>query len=218
MRQLPVDLPGDLLFAEAQSVRLHGAPPALTIGARYSFKNWFDKQGKLREFSCRLTEISPVEMGLIVPVNGRKGAGVTVECEELGQLEGTVSRSTSLGFTMQIDATDEERAKLADKIAWHEKFQKKETTDNRKNKRIVPNNPLSTLILADGSCQRCFVIDMSVSGVAVSAEVTPELKTPLAVGKVVGRVVRHLPGGFAIEFIQPLELPMLERMLIRPAP
>ena len=38
------------------------------------------------------------------------------------------------------------------------------------------------------------------------------------VGKVVGRVVRHLPGGFAIEFIQPLELPMLERMLIRPAP
>ena len=121
----PVDLPADLLFAEAQSVRLHGAPPALTVGARYSFKNWFDKQGKLREFSCRLTEISPVEMGLIVPVNGRKGAAVTVECEEFGQLEGTVSRPTNLGFTMQIDATDEERAKLAHKIAWHEKFQKK---------------------------------------------------------------------------------------------
>ena len=63
MRQLPVDLPGDLLFAEAQSVRLHGAPPALTIGARYSFKNWFDKQGKLREFSCRLTEITGVKWG-----------------------------------------------------------------------------------------------------------------------------------------------------------
>ena len=59
---------------------------------------------------------------------------------------------------------------------------------------------------------------MSISGVAVSAEVTPELRTPLAVGKVVGRVVRHLPGGFAIEFVQPLELPMLERMLIRPMP
>jgi hypothetical protein len=96
--------------------------------------------------------------------------------------------------------------------------QKKETADNRKNKRIVPNNPLSTLILADGSCQRCFVIDMSVSGVAVSAEITPELKTPLAIGKVVGRVVRHLPGGFAVEFVQEQDMRLLERLIIRSAP
>jgi hypothetical protein len=214
----PVALPADLLFAEAQAARRHDAEHVLTLGARYSFKNWLDRQGKIREFSCRLTGISPHEMGLIVPVNGRPGAAVTVECEEFGQLEGTVSRPTSLGFTMQIQATDDERAKLADKIAWHEKFQKKETADNRKNKRIVPNNPLSTLIMADGSCQRCFVIDMSVSGVAVSAEIVPELKTPLAIGKVVGRVVRHLPGGFAVEFVQEQDMRLLERLIIRSAP
>jgi len=154
-------------------------------------------------------------MAMIVPVIGRTGADVTVACEEFGQLEGAVGRPTNLGFTMQIKATDEERAKLADKISWHEKFQKKETVDNRQHKRIVPTNPLSSLILADGSRLRCFVIDMSVSGVAVSADIMPELKMPLAVGKVVGRVVRHLPGGFAVEFVEKQDMRALERMIIQ---
>ncbi len=214
----PVALPADLLFAEAQAARRHDAEPVLSVSARYSFKNWYDQQGKLREFSCRLTGISPHEMTLIVPVMGRKGADLTVVCEEFGPLEGTVSRATGLGFTMKIKATDEERAKLADKISWHEKFQRQQTKDNRKHKRIVPGNPLSSLLLADGSSQRCFVIDMSVSGVAVSAEVMPELRTPLAVGKVVGRVVRHVAGGFAIEFVEKQDLRTLERMIIQPPP
>jgi len=218
MPPLTAELPAELLFAEAQAARRHDAEPVLSVSARYSFKNWYDQQGKLREFSCRLTGISPHEMTLIVPVMGRKGASVTVECEEFGQLEGTVSRSTGLGFAMRIIATDEERAKLADKIAWHEKFQRRQTADNRKNKRIVPNDPLSSLILADGSCLRCFVIDYSVSGVAVSAEIMPELRIPLAVGKIVGRVVRHLPGGFAVEFVEKQDMRALERMLIQPLP
>jgi hypothetical protein len=218
MPQLVPDLPADVLFAEAQAARRHDTELALSLSARYSFKNWYDQQGKLREFSCRLTGISPHEMTLIVPVTARKGADLTVVCEEFGPLEGTVSRATGLGFAMKIKATDEERARLADKIAWHEKFQRKQTVDNRKHKRIVPANPLSSLLLHDGSSVRCFVVDYSVSGVAVSAEIMPELKMPLAVGKVVGRVVRHLPSGFAVKFVETQDLRTLERMLIQPPP
>jgi hypothetical protein len=218
MPPLVADLPADVLFAEAQSARRHDAEPVLSVNARYSFKNWYDQQGKLREFSCRLTGISPHEVTLIVPVMGRKGADLTVVCEEFGPLEGTVSRATGLGFAMKIKATDEERAKLADKIAWHEKFQRRQTVDNRKHKRIVPANPLSSLLLADGSSLRCFVIDYSVAGVAVSADIMPELRMPLAVGKVVGRVVRHLAGGFAVKFVETQELRSLERMIIQPPP
>jgi hypothetical protein len=219
MPPLVADLPADVLFAEAKAARRHDAEPVLSVNARYSFKNWYDRQGKLREFTCRLTGISPHEMTLIVPVMGRKGAELTVICEEFGPLEGTVSRSTGFGFAMKIKATDEERAKLADKIAWHEKFQRKQTVDNRKHKRIVPGNPLSSLLLHDGTSLRCFVIDYSISGVAVSADIMPELKMPLAVGKVVGRVVRHLPGGgFAVKFVEAQDLRLLERMLIQPPP
>lgn len=216
MRQLVPGVPADVLFADAQAARRHDTEHALSITGRYSFKNWYDQQGKLREFSCRLTGITPHEMALIVPVTGRRGANITVTCEEFGQLEGTVGRSTGMGFAMKINATDEERARLADKIAWHEKLQKKQTVDNRRHKRIVPANPLSSLILADGSQLRCFVIDMSASGVAVSAEIMPELRMPLAVGKVVGRVVRHMPGGFAVEFVEKQDLRALERMIIQP--
>ena len=102
------------------------------------------------------------------------------------------------------------------KIAYHEKLNKQEIVDKRKHKRLVPNNPLSTLILADGSSQRCFVIDMSVSGAAVSAEILPEVGMPLAVGKIVGRVVRHINGGFAVKFVETQGLNMLERMIIQP--
>src|SRR5689334_4207887 len=125
MRQLVPGVPADVLFAEAQASRRHDAAPVLSINARYSFKNWYDQKGKLREFSCRLTGITPDEMALIVPVTGRRGANITVTCEEFGQLEGTIGRSTGKGFAMQIKATDEQRARLADKIAWHEKLQKK---------------------------------------------------------------------------------------------
>lgn len=214
MQQL--HLPADVLLAEAQAARRPDAQPILKISAQYSFKNWYDSQGKLRKYACRMVGISPHEMVLVVPVIGRAGASVAVECEEFGELEGTVGLTANKGFTVKIKATDEERAKLASKIAWHEKFYKQETIDKRQHKRIVPANPLSSLIMADGSCVRCFVIDMSVSGVAVSADIVPPLGTPLAVGKMVGRVVRHTADGFAVKFIQTLAVSALERMVIQP--
>jgi hypothetical protein len=40
---------------------------------------------------------------------------------------------------------------------------------------------------------------------------------PLAVGACVGRVVRHLPDGFAIKFVEPQSRDVLERRIMRPA-
>ena len=60
----------------------------------------------------------------------------------------------------------------------------------------------------------CFVIDISTSGVAVSADVQPEIGTPLAVGSLVGRVVRHLDDGFAVQFVQVVDADGLEQKLV----
>jgi hypothetical protein len=59
------------------------------------------------------------------------------------------------------------------------------------------------------------VIDMSVSGVAVLADVQPEIGMPLAVGACVGRVIRLLPGGFAVSFVEPQKRYHLERLIGR---
>jgi hypothetical protein len=64
----------------------------------------------------------------------------------------------------------------------------------------------------------CFVIDMSPSGAAVSADVQPPVGTPLAVGACVGRVVRHLELGFAVQFVEQQPRDVLERLVIRTTP
>ena len=220
MPQLSSDLSGDALFAiaqaKAQAVIRPEAKPVLALTGRYFFKNWLDSHGKRREFACRLIGVSPQEMVLIVPVTGRTGAIVTVQTEEFGEWEGVVNRSTNRGFAMQIDATDEERAQLAGKINWFEKVQRLEAVDKRKHKRIVPHNPVTNLLLADGSSAPCFVVDMSVAGAAVSAEVLLKIGTPLAVGSIVGRVVRHTLSGFAVKFVAVHDLRSLERMIHEP--
>jgi hypothetical protein len=54
--------------------------------------------------------------------------------------------------------------------------------------------------------------------VAVSADLYPALGTPLAVGKMVGRVVRRFAEGFAIEFTEKTPLGEVERRLARGNP
>jgi hypothetical protein len=90
--------------------------------------------------------------------------------------------------------------------------------DLRQNARIIPQSPHSILTLADGSIQDCFIIDMSVSGVAVSAQVLPQIGTPIAVGACIGRVLRLLPDGFAVKFVELQNRHDLNRLIIRSAP
>jgi hypothetical protein len=59
---------------------------------------------------------------------------------------------------------------------------------------------------------------MSVDGAAVSVQVQPPIGMPLAIGACIGRVVRHLPDGFAIKFVERQNRIDLNRLIIRPAP
>jgi hypothetical protein len=74
------------------------------------------------------------------------------------------------------------------------------------------------MTLADGANHPCFVIDMSVGGAAVVAQLQPLIGTPLAIGVCVGRVVRHFSNGFAVKFVERQNQNDLDRLLIRPVP
>jgi hypothetical protein len=158
-------------------------------------------KGELRQFACRAINISAQAVAFSVPVQGTIGQRVLANIEPFGKIEGPIARLLNdIGFVMRIEASDEVRDKLADKIDWLEKHKNLEVPDRRKQTRFAPRNPHSTLLFADGSMRTCFVIDLSVTGAAVSADVLPDVGTVIAVGKVVGRVVRHLAAGFAIKF------------------
>ena len=129
---------------------------------------------------------------------------------------GRVERTFGFGFVVDLTMSDDERKKLAAKVRWAEKHRNYEVSEQRSHKRVTPRNPQSHLMFQDGSKMTCFVIDMSPSGAAVSADLAPEIGSVLALGTVVGRVVRTLEVGFAIQFTRPLDPDTLEDRLIRP--
>lgn len=215
MPQAPINIQDVTFFEDLAVVERRREPRIIvSVAARYALTTRRDTRGNRREFSCRIVDVSPSAMTLLVPVNGSVGERVIVQCDEFGKLEGSILRTLDRGFVMKMVATDEERARFAAKIDWYEKNKNHELPDSREHKRVAPKDPRSVLVLADGSQLQCFVIDMSVSGAAVSADVRPEIGTPLAIGKVVGRVVRHLSEGFAVRFVQLQDLETLEQRLI----
>jgi hypothetical protein len=80
----------------------------------------------------------------------------------------------------------------------------------------MPRDPRSAVVLGGGDVLPCLVIDMSASGIAVSADYEPALGEPLAVGRMIGRVVRRLEVGFAVQFIEPLGLEVVEELMRAP--
>ncbi|HEV7408083.1 MAG TPA: PilZ domain-containing protein [Bradyrhizobium sp.] len=189
----------------------------ISVGGQYTLGNWFDPQGKPRTFACRTSRVSPFRMIVAVPVIGKVGDRINTYFGDFGKLEGHISDTASGSFLLELEMTTPAREKFATKLTWLEKKQKDPSVrDVRKQKRIIPESPHSTLTFADGATHSCFVIDMSTSGAAVSAEVQPPIGTPLAIGACVGRVVRLLPDGFAVEFVEQPNRSDLERLVMRP--
>ena len=190
----------------------------IAVGGNYTLANWYDRQGKPRTFACRTSRVSPFRMLVDVPVLGKVGDPITSYFSDFGKLDGFISDTTTGAFLLELEMTRSMREKLADKLTWLEKKLKNPgIPDVRKDARIIPASPHSTLILGDGTTHGCFVIDMSVSGVAVSAQVQPPIGMPLAVGACIGRVVRLLPDGFAVKFVEQQKRHDLNRLVIRSA-
>lgn len=163
---------------------------------QYELKNWRDASGGRREFSCRVKKMSSGVIEIAGPVTGSIGEWVVVSFDRFGRFEGPIIRIVERGFAMRIVTTVDDRKKIESKIAWIEK----KSTDKRQHERFVPRDPHSTLYLSDGNFMPCQIIDYSMSGAAVSADVSPELGTMLIVGKIIGQVIRQFPEGFAVEF------------------
>jgi hypothetical protein len=191
----------------------------VALGGQYTLARWFDAQGKPRTFACRTSRVSPFRMMVAVPVVGKIGDPITSYFGDFGKLDGVISDAASGSFLLELEMTKTMREKFASKLTWLDKKQKNPAIrDGRKQARIVPASSHSTLTFADGDTRNCFIIDMSASGAAISAEVQPPIGMPLAVGACVGRVIRHLPDGFAVKFVEEQKRNDLERLVMRPTP
>ncbi len=188
----------------------------IAVNGSYSLqRRWYDAEGKLRSFACRTTRVSPFRMLVEVPIVGHVGERMTSYFREFGELEGIISHTKPGGFLVEMEMTAARRARLAEQLTWLEKKSKDASVqDVREDARIIPPTAHSVLILADGSIHGCFIIDISSSGAAISAEVQPPIGTPLAVGACVGRVIRVFDTGFAVRFVERQNIDDLSRLIV----
>ena len=153
-----------------------------------------------REFPCQVVNMSPGGMALLAPVAGQPGERIIAYVDHLGRLEGHIARFFENGFAMTISATTRKRDKLAAQLTWLANRHILNLPEDRRHGRIQPRNPMARLVMPNGVNVTCRVIDMSQSGAGIATKERPAIGTIISLGKVQGRVVRHLEDGFAIEF------------------
>ncbi len=155
-----------------------------------------------QEYPCQVVNMSPGGMALIAPTIGQVGERVIAYVDHLGRLEGAIARQLVNGFAMTISATPRKRDKLAAQLIWLANRHILNLPEDRRHGRFTPRNAGATLTLPNGSSIGCRIIDVSLSGagVALPAHLRPDIGAVITLGRVSGRVVRHLEEGFAIEF------------------
>lgn len=158
------------------------------------------------EYPCQTMNMSPGGVAMLAPVKGRAGERVAIYLEHLGRLEGQVARVFDLGFAVQLNATRRKRDKLADQLTWLANRYELGLAEDRRHARIVPRQTGSILRLPDGREIGVRIIDISLSGAAISSAAQPPLGTAISLGRQAAKVVRSFDGGVAVEFMRPLDI------------
>jgi hypothetical protein len=168
-----------------------------------------------RECPCQLVEISPGDASFISPFCGEEGARIIAYIDSIGRLEGVLIAKTDRGFVMSITASQKKRDKLADTLTWLANRNVLSLAEDRRHLRRTPKRTDASVVLADGTTHTCRVIDMSLSGAALSTSLRPEIGSPVRLGRIGARVVRHFEDGIGIEFMRLMSDAAIEQMLER---
>jgi hypothetical protein len=153
-----------------------------------------------REYPCQVSDMSPGGMSMTAPVTGQVGERVVAYVDHLGRLEGKIARTFENGFAMTISATPRKRDKLAAQLTWLANRHILNMPEDRRHGRFTPRKAGARLVMPNGINISCRIIDLSESGAGIATDQRPPIGVLVTVGKVTGRVVRHLEEGFAIEF------------------
>lgn len=159
-----------------------------------------------REFPCQVLQMSPGDAIVVAPVAGTLGERVVAYIDHLGRIEGAITDLTEGGFSMDVIASSRKRDKMAAQLTWLANKDLLNLPEDRRHERVVPDNRHSTVVLDDGRRYNCKIIDISLSGAAIELAVRPAMGTPVTLGRMRARVVRHFTDGVAVEFSSAQEM------------
>jgi hypothetical protein len=133
------------------------------------------------------------------------GLPIVAYLEELGRVEALSAEPVDGGFRIVFTVKGARLEKLESRIKWLNHKQRGSEAEGRRHARFEPRDSKSQITLPDGRVYTCEVLDISVSGAGIRVEVMPTVGTYVMLGKMRGRVVRHLEHGLAIEFASQLD-------------
>lgn len=153
-----------------------------------------------KEYPCEVFNMSPGGMAVRAPFVPRLGERVLSYVEQLGGLDGTVSRTFDGGFAVEFKISGRKRERIANLLTWYSSGEHR--IEDRVHERYAPRIADQKLILPAGTVHACRVIDVSLSGASVATKLRPDLDSLVILARHRGRVVRHHDEGFAIEFVE----------------
>ncbi len=159
-----------------------------------------------REFPCQVLEMSPGDACVVAPVPGEAGEKIIAYLDHIGRIEGTIVELIDGGFAMDVVASARKRDKMAAQLTWLANKDLLDLPEDRRHERVVPDIRHSSVVLDDGRRYNCKIIDISLSGAAIELAVRPAMGTPVTLGRMRARVVRHFADGVAVEFISAQEM------------
>jgi hypothetical protein len=157
-----------------------------------------------QEYPCQTIDMSPGGASLMAPVKGALGERVIVYLEQIGRIEGEVTRHMPQGFALNINAAPIKRDKIASQLTWLANRQALGLPEDRRHERITPINAGIILRFESGRELAARLIDISMSGAAVATDSRPSVGCPIMLGSTPSKVVRHFSGGIGVEFRHPL--------------
>ena len=157
-----------------------------------------------REYPCQTVDMSPGGVRLTCAVVGEVGERVVLYLEHIGRIEGVVARHSAGGFAVQLNATPRKREKIASQLTWLANREILGLPEGRAHERLVPTQTAVTLRVESGREIKARLIDISMSGVAISSTANLSLGAAVTVGSTPGRLVRYFEGGFGVQFLLPL--------------
>jgi c-di-GMP-binding flagellar brake protein YcgR len=142
-----------------------------------------------------VTDVSVGGMNIVSDVTPDEGSIIIAYVEDLGRLEGIVSRVDTNGIAVRLTLSALRRDKLEERLG----TTSRKGAEGRKYHR-EPASGATRILRSDGRELAARVIDLSLGGVSVESAEWPPLGEQVMVGKMRGRVVRHHETGIAIEF------------------
>ena len=162
----------------------------------------FMRQDRM-EFACQTIDMSPGSAAFYSPIKPPLGERIVAYLDQIGRIEGKVTRHFDTGFAIQMNVAQVKREKLADQLTWLANRHELGMKEDRRHDRFLPEHARTTLKIADGREYLAKLIDISISGAAMTVDAVLLAGAPVLVGNTSAKVVRVFQGGIAVEFLRP---------------